>query len=806
MTATSASRKLPFLLGAAALALSPAHGAAPAAPAQPVVLSPFEVVSPQDYGYRVGAAITGTGTAGLIKDTPLNISIVSQELIQDQAGNQLIDVLRNASSVAVQVKDEWMILVRGYTGPQFVNGLPAGAGLSLYDVDRIEVVKGPNAVFAGISNPGGTVNLIKVKPSFVPQHSLDASYGSFDHRRVVFRTSAPIIKDKLAYTFIYGRTDEESEIDYVFTKENFYHGGLTWRPLRNLSFTARYSNLDREAGRRPHTVISHPLFQERDQEAIRLFDRNGLPRPAQYPQLENGAVRNAAGQPIATGRVAPETVDSFISRTLGANTVPYPAVYTFDYFPTRSYNNNGPDGRDSYENKTSSIEGEWIASRDLAFRAIYQQVDSHRLRREFNGLRPVAGQRLRSAVSDFKPGGVTFAAKFEGVYKTDLKQAGKHDLLLGFQHDGGKDMISPQTIQTSQILTQDPKTSPVPRLLDLLRAQYGAGYTEPGVVRKGGAQSNSYYGVLQSSFFADRVRTLVGGRHITNERPTDDNRDGRDESFVTRKLLPHYSALFRVTPTVSIYGSYSRTFVPQRQQTADLDAIRATQGDPNSPTYRPPAAIPFRFLAANLSGRGWEAGTKFDLLKSNLLGTISYFQNQESGRLDVDTRNQVLYQLPGATVRVAAGETRTEGIETEWMWTPVRNYQAIFSGSYFFDYNERSNPSEPREIGSRIESVPDYTVNVWNKYTFTTGALKGYYVAGGANALGKVGLHPSWTVPIESDPVVLFDAVVGYRTRVRDIDLDVRVHVRNITDREYLNGTFQYGEPRNFRLAVGLRF
>src|SRR5688500_6376216 len=179
----------------------PATGASNA----PIVLSPFEVQSPQDHGYRVGAAVTGTGTAGLIKDTPLNISIVSQELIRDQAGNQLIDVLRGASSVAVQVKDEWMILVRGYTGPQFVNGLPAGAGLTLYDVDRIEVVKGPNAVFAGISNPGGTVNLIKVKPTFRGEHSVDASFGSFDHQRVVLRTSGPLIRDTLAYSFIYGR-------------------------------------------------------------------------------------------------------------------------------------------------------------------------------------------------------------------------------------------------------------------------------------------------------------------------------------------------------------------------------------------------------------------------------------------------------------------------------------------------------------------------------------------------------------------------------------------------------------------------
>src|SRR5688572_2210767 len=269
---TSCRVLFPLLLGA-----SHAHSAAPVTGANsPIVLSPFEVTSPQDHGYRAGAAVTGTGTAGLIKDTPLNISIVSRELIEDQAGNQLIDVLRGASAVALQVKDEAMILVRGYTGPRFVNGLPAGSGLTLYDVDRVEVVKGPNAVFAGISNPGGTVNLIKLKPSFTPQHSVDLRFGSFDRQRLVVRTTGPLIQEKLAYLFVYGRTDEESNIDYMFTREDYYSGGITWKPLPTLTFTARYNRLDRDAGRRPHTVISHPLFQERDREAITRFDQLGL--------------------------------------------------------------------------------------------------------------------------------------------------------------------------------------------------------------------------------------------------------------------------------------------------------------------------------------------------------------------------------------------------------------------------------------------------------------------------------------------------------------------------------------------------
>gem|GEM_PF-3466203 len=795
-----------FTLTAAVVCAQGVPPASSAAATKTIVMSPFEVRSPQDLGYRAGAAVTGTGTAGLIKDTPLNISIVSQELVEDQRGNQLIDVLRSASSVALQVKDESMILIRGYTGPQFVNGLPAGAGLTLYDVDRIEVVKGPNAVFAGISNPGGTVNLIKLKPSFTPRHSVDVSYGSFDHKRAVLRTSAPLLKDQLAYSFVYGNTDEGSNIDYMFTRERYYSGGLTWKPTAELSFTARYGDLDRDAGRRPHTVVSHPLFQQRDREAIDLYDRRGLPRPASYPQLENGAVRDAAGVPIATGRTAPEGVDAFIARTLGPNVAPYPGIYSRDFFPSDSYNYNGADGRDSYTNKMSAFEGEWIASRDFALRGMFQQVDSNRMRREFNGLRPVAGQRLRSSISDFKPGGVTFSARLEGAYKLDLKSFGKHDLLMGVQHDGGKDVISAQTVATTRVITLNPRTEPVLNLLQLMRDQYGAAYNEPGVIRKGGGHSNAAYGVLQSSFFNDRLRTLVGGREIVNHRPVDDNRDGKDEDFKVRKLLPQFGALVRVMPELSLYGSVSKTFVPQRQQSADLAAIRATQGDPTAATYRPPTVIPVRFLAADLVGRGWEAGTKLDFGHGQLLGTISYFENEEANRLDIDTTNQVLFQLPGATVRTAAGQTRTKGVETEWIWTPRPTYQALLSASYFFQKNEITNPNDAREVGSHLESVPRYTVNLWNKYTFTTGSLRGGYVAGGATALGETYEHPSWTVPIKSDAVVLIDAMVGYATKLQNFPVDFRVNVRNLANKRYLNGTFQYGEPRTIIASMGLKF
>lgn len=154
--------------------------------------------------------------------------------------------------------------------------------------------------------------------------------------------------------------------------------------------------------------------------------------------MENGAVSQPAGQPITTERATPETIDALISRNLGPKVAPYPGIYSRDLFPNCSCNYNGPDGRDNYANKTTPFEREWVASRELALRSVFQQVDSNRMRSEFNGLRPVAGQRIRSSISDCKPGGVIVSTRLEAAYKLDLGQAGKHDLLLGAQHDSGK--------------------------------------------------------------------------------------------------------------------------------------------------------------------------------------------------------------------------------------------------------------------------------------------------------------------------------------------------------------------------------
>lgn len=755
-----------------------------------IVLSPFTVTSAKDYGYRSSASGTGTGFVGLIKDTPMNISVISRELIDDQGGNQLVDILRNSSSVAAHVKDEGVILVRGYSGQKFVNGLPAGGqGYTLYDIDRVEVVKGPNAVFAGLSNPGGTINLIKMNPSFTPTGSLSGELGDFDHHRFIARASGPLIADKLAYLVVYGKTNEKSHIDYMFTDERYYSAALTFKPLSNLTITGRYGDLKREAGRRPYLTVSNAAFQEADKAAMAQYDALGLARPASAPQLEDNAVPG-----IITGRSAPEGVDAWTSRTFGANVPPFTEIAYEDFFGSSDFNYNGPDGRDNYSSKITSFEAEYIVSRSLAVRALYQAAKGARLRREFNGFRPVAGQRIRSGASDFNEDSDLWNAKLEVSYKFDLGAFGKQDLLTGFQYSDSRRVTHP-SFNTAAV-NFNPRTTPVPRLLSMLQTQFGAGYTEPGTTKTDQPANRSVFAVLQSSFLDDRVRTILGGRITENRLVTP----------TTRTSSPQFGVLGRITPWLSAYASYSKTFVPQSATSADLAAIRASQGDPTSPGYVPPTTIPTVLLQNNLSGEGREAGFKFDVKNSELTGTITYFQTEESDRLEVDSINQVLYQLPGGAVRTPAGLTRTRGLETEIVWTPRNYYQAILSASYFFEANEVTNPSDAREVGSHLEAVPEYTVTFWNKYTFTDGRLKGAYIGGGISALGEIGIHPSWTIPIRSDPVVLFNLIAGYNHKINGVPVDYRVNVENLTDESYLNGTFQYGEPRTVTLTVGVKW
>ncbi len=128
-----------------------------------------------------------------LRDTPASVAVVPAALVQAQHGGILGDALANVSGVNVQtgfgVSDYFV--VRGFDSLSSGMVLYDGAGepevsfYPMYNVARIEVLKGPGAFLYGGKPMSGAVNVVRRKPVFAgrPFAVLGGSYGSYGSYR-----------------------------------------------------------------------------------------------------------------------------------------------------------------------------------------------------------------------------------------------------------------------------------------------------------------------------------------------------------------------------------------------------------------------------------------------------------------------------------------------------------------------------------------------------------------------------------------------------------------------------------------------
>ena len=211
---------------------APAPTAQPAAPttaqpattAEPVdkdvyVLSPFEVKSDKDYGYLKTNAATATRIGMEIQNVPMNITVMSEDFIKDTGIRTITDILRYTSSGSPDSRyamrrpgnsatPQGNFTLRGFTVNSLMrNGVFRYNSYNLDNVDRVEIVKGPAAVFFGQGYPGGVINYVTKKPIF-GQNSTNMSYefNSEDGSKVVMDHNAAL-SDKAALRIVGAWTD-----------------------------------------------------------------------------------------------------------------------------------------------------------------------------------------------------------------------------------------------------------------------------------------------------------------------------------------------------------------------------------------------------------------------------------------------------------------------------------------------------------------------------------------------------------------------------------------------------------------------
>lgn len=140
-------------------------------------------------GYQAREVTSATRTRTPLKETPQSVVVVTPELLRDQGVTSIAEALENVSgaqgAVRLQTPAYESTILRGFQAEIFRDGmtgyLNTGDPNAMAGVERIEVLKGPNAILygGGTGTPlGGVVNIVTKKPQDADFTTLGLNYGS----------------------------------------------------------------------------------------------------------------------------------------------------------------------------------------------------------------------------------------------------------------------------------------------------------------------------------------------------------------------------------------------------------------------------------------------------------------------------------------------------------------------------------------------------------------------------------------------------------------------------------------------------
>jgi catecholate siderophore receptor len=179
-----------FLLPLPAAAQSATNPDSVAKASAPHALDAVKVVANRARsGYARADALTVARIDLPLRDTPRAVSIVTGRLIADQSMQSMADVVRYVPGVSMGSgeghRDAPTIRGNSSTADFFVDGVRDDAQYlrDLYNVDRVEVLKGSEALLFGRGGGGGVINRITRQATWAPVASITLEGGSFDHRR-----------------------------------------------------------------------------------------------------------------------------------------------------------------------------------------------------------------------------------------------------------------------------------------------------------------------------------------------------------------------------------------------------------------------------------------------------------------------------------------------------------------------------------------------------------------------------------------------------------------------------------------------
>jgi catecholate siderophore receptor len=152
----------------------------------------IKVTANKTDGYSIPKISTATKTNTLLRDVPQSISVVTKDIIKDQAVQSMADAVRYVPGMGISQgegnRDALVFRGNRSTADFFVDGVRDDVQYyrDLYNIERVEVLKGPNGMIFGRGGSGGVINRVAKEAGWNPVQEISAQAGSFNTKRMAF--------------------------------------------------------------------------------------------------------------------------------------------------------------------------------------------------------------------------------------------------------------------------------------------------------------------------------------------------------------------------------------------------------------------------------------------------------------------------------------------------------------------------------------------------------------------------------------------------------------------------------------------
>ena len=661
-----------------------------------------------DDTYAPARTRSATKTDTLLRDVPQSITVVSERMIQDASMQNMADVVRYVPGVGMAQgegnRDTPILRGNASTADFFVDGVRDDVEYfrDLYNVERVEALKGPNAMIFGRAGAGGVINRVTRQAGWDDVREVSLQAGSWDN----LRTTADFggaLNDRIAVRVTGLYEDSESYRDGFELERYGVNPTLAMRlgESSTLRLGYEYYTYDRIADRGVPSFDGRPVETD---ESTFFGDPTRSPTDATV-NLATAVFDHEFGNGVSLrNRTLYGDYDKFYQNVYsgGAATVDENGIMGA---PISAYNN--AQQRENLFNQT-----------DLVFSLTTGSVE-HEL---------LTGVEIgRQETDNFRN---------TGFFNDELETVTAP--------------VSSPTISIPVTFRQDEDDND-----NHVETNVAAIYVQDQVK------------------LSEHFQAVLGLRYDQFDVDFDNNRTGVRLESDDDLVSPRAGLIYKPVEPVSLYASYSMTYLPRSG--AQMTSLTVTNEALDPEEYE-----------------NYEIGAKWDLRPYLSLSAAVY-------RLD---RTNVAIPDPlDPSLSILVDGQKTEGVELG-ISGQVTEAWSMFGGYAYQDGELTATASATAVDGATLAQLPEHKISLWNRYQLTPAW------GVGLGLMYQSDMYTSTDNTVTLPSFTRVDAALFYSLNDR---IRAQLNVENLLDEEYLanahnNNNISPGSPLAVRMGVTVAF